>query len=168
MDKNYKILILLFATLFLIDCGSTKKLNKLSSQLKCEKSIEFIYDKQSDGVKVELVNQVHGKYDVPNYELEFGNVINGFANNMNAELTVNDGFGFKLDSIHYVKMRIERIVLTFGELNTTLDTNILFQLKDKEFKITGNHSGYWETSTNSMFRKTLIDGVYQFLQMYCD
>lgn len=168
MNKNYKILVLLIVALFLIDCSSPNKLVKKAKHLNCGKPIEFIYDRQSDIVKLELIEQVHGDYRIPNYESEFRYVISEFDKNISSDIKVNNGFGFQHDSIIYVNTRIERIIMTFGDLKTTLETDINFKVKNNEIRITGIHSGHWEISTNVMFRKTLIDAVHQFLQMNCD
>lgn len=168
MNKNYIIVVLLFTSLSLTVCSSPKKLVKKAKQLKCDNPIEFIYDRMSDLVKLELIEQVHGEYRIPNYKSEFNHVISEFDKNIDSDIKVNNGFGFKYDSILYVNTRIEKITMTFGDLKTTLETDINFSLRNNEIRITGVHSGHWETSTNRMFRKSLIDAVHQYLQINCD
>jgi hypothetical protein len=166
---NIKILkILLISSLTILSCKSHKEINRLASEIKCDKSIELIFDKQSNIVKIEKVGPNIGESKIPDYERSFNKAVDELNVNMDIELKVTRAIGFPSDSIVKVKVRIERIVWEFRDTNAIMNTDLVFKLENKEIKTTGTNTTYFHGTKKGNLFKSLKSGIYKFLNIYCN
>ncbi|QNK77768.1 hypothetical protein H7F37_01365 [Winogradskyella sp. PAMC22761] len=160
--------IILISSIVMLNCKSHKEINKLASTLECTKPIEFIFDKQSNAVKIEKVGPSIGESKIPNYELTFIRAVNELNENMNTELKATQTLGFPSDSVLKVEVRIEKIIWDFRTTDAIMTTELNFKFEDKEIKTTGTNTTYVHGTKKGNLRKSLKSGIYEFLNIYCD
>ncbi|MEP2299662.1 MAG: hypothetical protein ABJJ39_05550 [Kangiellaceae bacterium] len=166
MKFHYLLLLLYIA--FITSCSSHKKINKLASELNCNKSIEFVFDKQSNLVKIVKTGPSIGESKIPDYESTFVAAVEELQKSMNTKLNVENTFGFPTDSVVRVVVKIEKIEWNFRAADAIMNTEINFKVQNREFPITGTNTVYWHGTKKGNLHKSLKSGIYQFLSLYCN
>ena len=160
--------LLSLSVVFITSCSSHKKINKLASNLNCNKSIAFIFDKQSNSVKIVKIGPNIGESKIPDYESTFIAAVEELQKSMNTKLSVENALGFPTDSVLRVNVKIEKIEWNFRAADAKMNTDIIFKVQDKEFPITGTNTVYWHGTKKGNLHKSLKSGIYQFLSSYCN
>jgi hypothetical protein len=161
-------LLLSLSIVLITSCSSHKKINKLASKLSCNKSIEFIFDKQSNYVKIVKTGPNIGESKIPDYESTFIAAVAELQKSMNTKLSVENSIGFPTDSVVRVLVKIEKIEWDFRLADAIMNTDINFKVQGKEFPITGTNTVYWHGTKKGNLHKSLKSGIYQFLSSYCN
>ena len=164
---NPRILLFTLAFVFITSCSSHKKVNKLASQLNCNKSIVFIYDKESNLVKINKVGPNIGESKIPDYEETFIAAVEQLQKSMNTQISVEDELSFPSDTVERVVVKIEEIEWKFRFADATMSTDITFTVEGEVFPITGTNTVYWHGTKKGNLYKSLKSGIYQFLSTYC-
>ncbi len=165
---NIKTLqILLILSTLILSCKSHKEINRLAYELKCDKTIEFIFDKQSNTVQIEKVGPSIGESKIPNYELTFNQAVEELNENIKSEIKVTETIGFPTDSILKVKVKIDKIIWNFRTADAVMSTDIIFYFDNKEIKTTGTNTTYMHGTKKGNLRKSIKSGIYEFLKINC-
>lgn len=164
---KFQYLLLTLSIALITSCSSHKKINKLASELNCNKSIEFVFDEQSNFVKIVKTGPNIGESKVPNYESTFVAAVKDLQKSTNNKLSVKNAFGFPTDSIVRVVVKIEKIQWNFRAADAIMYTDINFKAQSREYPITGTNKVYWHGTKKGNLHKSLKSGIYQFLRVYC-
>lgn len=165
---KFHYLLLSLSIALIISCSSHKKINRLASELNCDKSIEFVFDEQSNFVKIVKAGPNIGESKVPDYKSTFVAAVEDLQKSMNTKLRVKNAFGLPNDSIVRVVVKIEKIEWNFRAADAIMYTDINFKVQSREFPITGTNKVYWHGTKKGNLHKSLKSGIYQFLSVYCN
>jgi len=141
----------------------------MTSQLKCNKNIHFVFDEESKFAKIEWKGDyiAIGKTKL-NYKKAFRESIEELDIESQAKLEYKDALGFPSDSIIQVVVRIEKIDWGFGLSSALMETQLVYKLAERKINIIGNNKVYMAGNTKRNLFKTLKHGNYQLLSIICD
>lgn len=167
--SRYAKNILLFSIVnFLFSCTSHKKVNKLASQLNCNKTIHFVFDDESKFAKIEYIGDHFGNSEYPDYKRTFIESVEELDKESLAKMEYKDALGFPSDSIIQVTVRIEKIVWDFGFSSALMETELIYKLPDRNINIIGNNKVHMAGTKKGNLFKSLKHGNYMFLSIICD
>jgi hypothetical protein len=165
----YAKYLLLFSIIHsLFGCASHKKVNKLASQLNCNKTIHFVFDDESKFVKIEYKGDYSGNSEYPDYKMTFRESVEELDKESPANVEYRDALGFPSDSIIQVTVRIKKIVWDFGVSSALMETELVYKLSDRNMNIIGNNKVHMAGTKKGNLFKSLKHGNYIFLSVICE
>lgn len=164
MRKNPLFLFLLLVLLCSAGCASHKKINELAREIDCNKTIHFIWNEESNAVKIERKGYFIGNSTYPDYKKTFQKSIEELNQHTTSNLVYKGFSGFPSDNVKTVKALIKNITWTFGVFSALMETEIIYQIDGKEINITGTNKVYHAGTKKGNLFKSLKHGHYQLLK----
>ncbi len=159
---------LLFSGSVLLGCASHKRVNKLASELDCNKTIHFVFDRESKFAKVEYLGSPSGDSPYPDYVKSFRASVEELDRDSKMKLRYKDALGFPSDSITQVTVKIERIVWGFKSSSALMEVELSYKMTDRKFNIIGNNKVYMSGTKKGNIFKCFKHGNYVFSSIICD
>lgn len=148
-------------------CASHKKINRLTKDLDCNKTILFVWEEAGNDVNIDRKGFSAGNSPYLDYRKTFQKSIEELNKHTNANLMYRKPGVFSSDSVVQVKVLVKEITWTFGFSSALMETELQYQLDEEIINLTGKNKVYLGgTKTGNLF-KSFKDGHYQFLNYIC-
>ncbi|WP_299229697.1 hypothetical protein [uncultured Psychroserpens sp.] len=167
INKPVLKLIIISLLFFLFsDCGSSKEINELSSQINCQKRIYFVWDDESNYAKYSKNGNFNNLVKRKNLNIKdlFISTIKRLNKKHEGEYIYSEYIGFPSDSVIYVKVKLEKVNWNMGFSKTIADMQMSFSTNEKELKLIGRSNGY---SGEKCYLKSFEDATLQFIIANC-
>jgi len=166
--QKSKYLLFFLIVPIIVSCASHKKVNKLTSQLNCNKTVHFVFDEASNFVKIEYKGEHIGKSKYPDYKKTFRESVEELNRNSQATLINKEAIGIPMDSITQVSVRIEKIVWDFNFSSALMEAELVYTMSGQKINIIGNNKVFMAGTKKGSLLKSLKHGNYIFLTILCD
>ncbi|WP_157492114.1 hypothetical protein [Mangrovimonas sp. ST2L15] len=168
----YKRIVLCFLIFILFsECGSSKEIKKLSTQLNCSKKICFVWDDNSNFVKYIKKGNHKDSYasfwkgKKLNHKEIFIKSVKEFNDKYEGEYFYSENYDFSKDSIIHVSVRLEKVIFNIGFSKLITDVRLVYSTPDKEVGLIGTSNGY---KGEKLYLKCFEDANLQFLLSQCN
>lgn len=162
-----KFVLIISSSFIFSNCGSTKGIKQLSSQINCSKKIYFIWDDKSNYFKTEKTGNfnylVKGKKR--NHKEIFINSINKINKKYKGDYLYSEHPGFPSDSVILVSVKLEKIVWNMGFSKIIVDMQLTYTTNGNHLGLIGQSIGF---KGEKSYMQCFEDATLQFIIANCN
>jgi len=165
---------LLIIAILLLGCSSNRKMNKLQSQLKCNKTIHIVWDESSTFIQIEAVGTFKNDYATftkgkkLNLKEIFIQSLEGLNKEYKTKFILKKQLGFPSDSIIQVTVKIDKIVWNKGYSTAIMDNYLTYKIKGKNIQVMGKSKAQSYANSRKSLLQSFEHGNLLFLLAACD
>ncbi|WP_338732143.1 hypothetical protein [Mangrovimonas cancribranchiae] len=165
---------LLIIVILLIGCSSSRKMNKIKSQIDCNKTIHIVWDESSNLIRIESIGTYKNGYasftkgKKLDYKETFKKSLEELNKKYKTKFIFRESHGFPSDSVIQVTIKIDQIVWNKGFRNATMDNYLTYQTTEKNIQITGRSKAQSYARAGKSLLQSFEHGNLLFLQAFCE
>lgn len=165
---------LLITSIVLLACSPGRKISSIKSQIKCNKTIHFVWDKSSDLIKIETQGTFKNEYAsfTKRKKLDYKKIFIESLENLNkkykTKLFIKKSHGFPSDTIIQVTIKIDEIIWNKGFSNASMDNSLIYKTNDNSVQIAGISKNQSIANADKSLLQSFEHGNLLFLLASCE